>query len=294
VPTGPDPSLSLPTTLAAAPGTASGWWPVNIDTAKPDGSTGATEAILALKYDPKVFTVSVSDVQVGSLSQGWHLTTLVNAQTGEIGIDVFSNTPIQTTDGGSLVTITMHVRDTAPAGATGLTLVNQVNPNGQRVFTTTVADNQGAFILHPAETATGVQPGTPGMVTVGAMVSGPGRRGKRPVGSGQCQQFCRPGGRPQSGTGGLLPRASLWRLAADDAPGCTDCPTGRGGLDIETTTEHTSTVQDKVLQQPLESMQQDWVSAELLEHIGQGDHSTDVDLSGVEGFFAQEGKESNL
>jgi hypothetical protein len=94
-----------------------------------------------------VFSVSAADVQLGSLTAGWQLTAAVNAQTGEIGIDIFSTVPIQTTVGGSLVTIAMHVRDTAPVGATDLMLVNQVNPSGHRLFTTMVADNQGAFVL---------------------------------------------------------------------------------------------------------------------------------------------------
>ena len=50
---------------------------------------------------------------------------------------------------GSLVTIALHVLGTAAsARPTALTLVNQVNPSGQRVFTTTVADDKGAFVLH--------------------------------------------------------------------------------------------------------------------------------------------------
>ena len=107
--------------------------PVNIDTARPVGSTGATEAILALRYNPRVFTVSAADVQLGSLTGGWQLTTVVNAQTGEIGIDLFSSTPIQTTAGGSLVTIAVHVRDMRRSLARRtLTLVNQVDPTGQR------------------------------------------------------------------------------------------------------------------------------------------------------------------
>ncbi len=146
VATGPDPSLSLPTDLQATPG-GNIVVTVFIDTAHPKGSTGATEAILALKYNPQVFTVSSEDVQAGSLTSGWQVTTMVNAQTGEIGIDIFSNSPIQTTAGGSLVTITTHVLDTALAGQTALMLVNQVNPTGQRLFRTEVADTNGALVL---------------------------------------------------------------------------------------------------------------------------------------------------
>ena len=95
-------------------------------------------------------------MQLGSLTSGWQLTTVVNAQTGEIGIDLFSSTPIQTTAGGSLVTITMQevgsgqwaVGSNAEQRFSTIYLVNQVDPTGQRVFTTTVADGQGAFVLH--------------------------------------------------------------------------------------------------------------------------------------------------
>ena len=165
--TGPDPVLSMPTDLQATAGSTV-VVPVNIDTAKPDGSTGMAEAILALQYDPQVFSVSAADVQLGSLpasAGGWQLVTVVNAQTGEIGIDLYG-TPIQTTAAGSLVTISLHVRDSAPAGSTGINLVNQVNPTGQRNFQTMVSDYQGAFVLHPAMTAAGVEPGSPGVVTV--------------------------------------------------------------------------------------------------------------------------------
>ena len=164
-PTGPDPTLSVGGHVQATPA-ATVVVPVDIDTAKPAGSTGAVEAILALRFDPQVCSVSAADVQLGSLTSGWQLTALVNAQAGEIGIDLWSTSPIQTTAGGSLVTIAMHVLGTAPVGSTDLTLVNQVNPTGQRVFTTTVADNQGAFVLHQVVTGNGIEPGTPGIKTV--------------------------------------------------------------------------------------------------------------------------------
>ena len=63
--------------------------PVNIDTARPAGSTGMTEAILALRYDPQVFSVSPRTCSWDIDAHGWQLTTAVNPQTGEIGIDLF-------------------------------------------------------------------------------------------------------------------------------------------------------------------------------------------------------------
>ncbi len=164
---GPDPLLSLPAAMQATSG-GTLVVPVDIDTAHPDGSTGATEAILALEYNPQVFSVSPADVQLGSLTGGWQLTAAVNAHAGEIGIDVFGGTAIQTTNGGSLVAVTLHILDTAPGGTADLMLVSQVDPTGQRVFTTTVADGQGALVLHPAMTADGIEPGTPAMVTIGS------------------------------------------------------------------------------------------------------------------------------
>src|SRR5204862_4611269 len=91
-PIGPDPTLSLPTDLRAAPG-ESVLVPVFLDTARPEGSSGLMEVILALRFDPQVFTVSAADVHLGTLplsGSGWQLHTVVNGQTGEIGIDLFS------------------------------------------------------------------------------------------------------------------------------------------------------------------------------------------------------------
>jgi hypothetical protein len=170
-PTGPDPTLSMPTTLVASQG-GTVIVPVDIDTARPQGSTGMTDAILALSYDPKAFDVSSADVQLGSLplgGSGWQLKTDVNAATGLIGVELCSNIPIQTTAGGSLITINMHVREGAPAGASGLTILPYVgSSNGVRVYETSVSDAQGLFTLHPAQTAFGIEPGAPGLVTIPA------------------------------------------------------------------------------------------------------------------------------
>ena len=141
-PTGPDPTLSLaPGLTARAGGTVT--VPVNIDTARPAGSSGLMEATLALRYNPQLFSVTAADIKLGtvpSAGSGWQLGVAINPETGEIGITLFSTTPIQSTAGGSLVTITMHVRESAPLGNAFLTLVNQVNPTGQRPYSTAVAD----------------------------------------------------------------------------------------------------------------------------------------------------------
>jgi len=166
---GPDPTLSVPTDLAASPG-ATVIVPVNIDTARPEGSTGMVEAVLALTYDPKVFEVSAADVQLGTVPEGgsgWKLQAEVNTQRGLIGVELYSSTAIQSSVGGSLVTIAMHVRGMAPAGTTGLTLVPYVDPaGGVEVYETSLLGAEGEFILHPAQTPAGTEPGAPGQVTI--------------------------------------------------------------------------------------------------------------------------------
>jgi hypothetical protein len=153
-PSGPDPTLSLPTDLQAAVGETV-IVPVYLDTARPEGSTGLMEAVLALRYDPKVFTVSAQDVQLGSLpasGSGWRLQAVINAQTGEIGVDLYSAKPIVSAGGGSLVTLTLHVLANTPAGESSINLVRSVNPTGQRQYVTTASDAAGPYILHPAVT----------------------------------------------------------------------------------------------------------------------------------------------
>jgi Beta-propeller repeat len=152
--TGPDPSLSLPTDLQlSAGGTVT--VPVILDDARPAGSTGLTEATLALTFDPSVFTVSAVDVHLGTVpasGSGWMLTTVVNAVTGQVGITLESATPITHPIGGSLVTIDFHARAGALLGPTSLALVATVNPTGQGLIQTNVFDSQGAFTLSPAPT----------------------------------------------------------------------------------------------------------------------------------------------
>jgi hypothetical protein len=139
---GPDPTLSRPTDLQASPGGVV-VVPVNVDTAMPAGSTGLTEANLALAYDPHVFSVAGSDIQLGTLPRsgsGWTLTSSINPVTGDIGINLYSLTPLSTPDGGSLVTITFHVEPTAPSGATAIQLAEAVNPSGDQVIRTGLDD----------------------------------------------------------------------------------------------------------------------------------------------------------
>jgi autotransporter-associated beta strand protein len=152
--TAPDPLLSLPTGLrVSANGTVS--VPVNLDEARPAGSTGLTEATLALRFDPSVFTVSGSDIQLGSIPQGgngWTLTSSVNDVTGQIGITLSSLTPITSNVAGSLVTIDFHAQPGAAVGTSSIQLAATVDPSGHGSYVTNVADSNGAMILGIAPT----------------------------------------------------------------------------------------------------------------------------------------------
>ncbi len=166
IPAGPDPALSIPTDLRAGPG-GTVTVPVNIDDPHPRGSTGMTQALLALTYDPAVFAVSAADIRLGSVpaaGTGWTLQTRVDAATGQIAIILFSVTPITSSAGGSLVTIDFHVKPGAAPGVSPINLAAEVNPNGQGAVRTAVDDNQGPYTLTPAPTDAPTDPGVDGLV----------------------------------------------------------------------------------------------------------------------------------
>jgi hypothetical protein len=152
-PGGPDPTLSLGQvgriSNPSYGGTVS--VPVMLDDPHPDASTGMEEAMLALTYDPKVLTVSLSDITLGSIptqGAGWHLVSEVDQTTGQIGIDLYSTTAISVTQAGSLVNIAFHVVPGTSVPTTAVRLVHSVTPSG-RYFSTEVADDQGQYVLSP-------------------------------------------------------------------------------------------------------------------------------------------------
>jgi hypothetical protein len=131
--------------------------PVLLDHSHPPGSSGITEAILALRYDPSILNVSADDITLGSLPglAGWQLASAVDQASGQIGIVLYSTSPIAMDQAGSLVNITFHVRGgTRRAGERSLKtsalvqLVSSVTVSGQE-FTTQLDDGQGALVLSP-------------------------------------------------------------------------------------------------------------------------------------------------
>jgi hypothetical protein len=126
---------------------------VMLDHPHPAGSTGMTEAHLALTYDPSMLSVSARDITLGSmpgLGSGWQVSSGVDATTGQIGITLYNLTgaPITATQAGSLIQIAFHVVPGAAAPWATVQLVSQVTPNGQRSVTE-VDDDQGPLTLSP-------------------------------------------------------------------------------------------------------------------------------------------------
>jgi hypothetical protein len=155
-PSGPDPTLSL-AGLHASGGIAT--VSVQLDNPHPVGSTGMTEAVLALTYDPRVLSVSSSDISLGSIpSLGWQLSSVVDAATGQIGIDLFSTTAITATQAGSLVNIAFHVLPGKSVPSTAVQLGASVVPSGQQ-FSTQVDDSEGQLVLSPGMVTLTVQTG---------------------------------------------------------------------------------------------------------------------------------------
>jgi hypothetical protein len=147
-PGGPDPALSL-----GASQTAGGIVNVQVtlDDARPDGSTGMTEAIIGLTYNPKALAVSAADITLGSLpasSSGWRLVAVIDATTGQIAIDLYSTTAITQAQAGTLINITFHVVPGAYVPATAVQLVNSVSPQGHW-YSTEIVDAENKFVLSP-------------------------------------------------------------------------------------------------------------------------------------------------
>jgi hypothetical protein len=143
-PAGPDPTLSLHGGQAAN-GVLN--VSVQLDDPHPAGSTGMIEATLALRYDPSVLSLSAADITLGTIpGTGWQLSTVIDPATGQIGIEIFGTQPITTTQAGSLVNITFHVRPGAVLPATALQLADTASPSGQQ-FVTQVDDELGQYVL---------------------------------------------------------------------------------------------------------------------------------------------------
>jgi hypothetical protein len=147
-PGGPDPTLSL-----AAGRSSAGMVNVSVllDHPRPDGSTGMTEAILGLTYDPSVLSLSAADITLGTISglgSGWRMESVIDQVTGQIAIDLYSTAAITATQAGSLVNIAFHTVPGRAVPLTAVQLVRAVTPDGLW-YSTEVADSTSQFTLAP-------------------------------------------------------------------------------------------------------------------------------------------------
>src|SRR5262249_8053491 len=102
------------------------------------------------KFDPTALTVSVDDVSLGSIPglDGWQVCVAIDQARGLIGIEMFGATPLTSSQLGSLVRIRFHSQAGSSARATTVQLADAVWLGGE-FYGTTLADEQGAWILGP-------------------------------------------------------------------------------------------------------------------------------------------------
>jgi autotransporter-associated beta strand protein len=131
-----DPALSISTS-------PSGTVAVNLDDAHPAGSTGLIRGVVALSFDPRQISVSPADVHAGSLLAGgnWTVSPSIDQAAGQIIVYLSSDTPITSSQGGSLVTIDFRPLVGRIANPSSISLV----PLG-----TELQDTAGMFTLNLA------------------------------------------------------------------------------------------------------------------------------------------------
>jgi len=103
---------------------------------------------LALKYNLSELSVSAADIKLGSLTEGWQLRAIVDANRGEIGIELFSDIPILVNNAGSLVNIAFRKIESEPGKGAAVQLMSDVTVQDEK-FNTLLADAMGALILGP-------------------------------------------------------------------------------------------------------------------------------------------------
>jgi len=123
---------------------------VVLDDPHPTGSTGLTEAVLALKYDPSILSIAPEDITLGSIpgQAGWQMNVQIDQANGWIGIELYSTRPLTTDVAGSRVNLSFHSVPGASSSIAAVQLVDSVRI-GQQFFGTLLADDQGGWVLSP-------------------------------------------------------------------------------------------------------------------------------------------------
>jgi hypothetical protein len=169
---GPDPKLSVPTDLAAAPG-ESLTIPVLIDSIVDLTGTGLESADLVMYYDAGV--LEIAGVQLGTLLEAqpgqWLLATNHDPLAGRIIISLAGIRPLEGFFQGELVRLQARVKETASGGSVAINLAASAADPSR--FTQL---NEGYLTLIPAPTDAANDPGVDGRVTIHAPMGPPGNQ----------------------------------------------------------------------------------------------------------------------
>ncbi len=157
---GPDPKLSIPTNLVAAPGDALNI-PVNIDSIVDLTGNGLESAELIIHYDATA--LDVSSVSLGSLvaDRGWIITSRIDALAGRVLVSLAGMTPLEGKFAGELVQLHALVKPDSPTGSFAVNLAATA-----RDVATRTQLNEGYLTLIPAPTDAASDSGVDGLVTV--------------------------------------------------------------------------------------------------------------------------------
>ena len=140
-------------------------------------SDGLTAINLAIAYDTSRLTVSAADIQRGSLTDGFDsFTVTVDAAAGIIRIEGYRSAgPLTGLGSGSVALIDFHVKDSAPAGAAAINLLQNAGTTWTSVAGMDGQGNDYLFDLEPrpSNTAGGALDGCIEVLASAGLPGGP-------------------------------------------------------------------------------------------------------------------------
>ncbi|QDU29983.1 Cohesin domain protein [Anatilimnocola aggregata] len=156
---GPDPKLSIPTTLAATAGDSL-IVPVLIDSIVDLTGNGLESADLAIYYDPTV--LEITSVTAGELlGSNWTIATRIDPIAGRIFISTAGSQPLEGSFVGEFLKLHTNVKSTAAGGASPINLAASSHDPARATQL-----NEGFLTLIPAPTDAANDVGVDGLLTV--------------------------------------------------------------------------------------------------------------------------------
>lgn len=157
---GPDPKLSIPVNLVAAPGEAL-TIPVHIDSIVDLTGDGLESAELVIHYDANV--LEVTSATLGSLvtDRGWSIASRIDSLAGRALITLGGQMPLEGKFLGELVQLHATVKADASGGSFPINLAASAHDVAIRTQL-----NEGWLTLIPAPTDAANDPGVDGLLTI--------------------------------------------------------------------------------------------------------------------------------